>query len=91
MKKDAGLMKSYVQEAFDTLLSVEDGALAGPGERRSRCLPARAMMSMRRSTMTASRKIGFSGGTIEGPTHFSQLAPLDKAIFGRWRDSDRCG
>ncbi|UNK78235.1 hypothetical protein MNQ96_11635 [Sphingopyxis granuli] len=30
MKKDAGLMKSYVQEAFDTLLSVEDGALAGP-------------------------------------------------------------
>jgi len=32
--------------------------------------------------MTA-QKLGFKGGTIEGPTHFSQLAPLGEAVFGQ--------
>jgi hypothetical protein len=32
-----------------------------------------------------AKKLGFKGGTIEGPTHFSQFAPLGFAIWGaRW-------
>lgn len=30
-----------------------------------------------------AQKLGFKGGTIEGPTHFSQFAPLAHAIWGR--------
>jgi hypothetical protein len=29
-----------------------------------------------------ARKLGFQGGTIEGPTHFSQFAPLCVAVWG---------
>lgn len=32
-----------------------------------------------------AQKLGFKGGTIEGPTHFSQFAPLGFAMWGtRW-------
>lgn len=32
-----------------------------------------------------AQKLGFKGGTIEGPTHFSQFAPLGVAAWGtRW-------
>ncbi len=32
-----------------------------------------------------AQKLGFKGGTIEGPTHFSQFAPLCVALWGtRW-------
>jgi hypothetical protein len=32
-----------------------------------------------------AQKLGFKGGTIEGPTHFSQFAPLGFAVWGtRW-------
>jgi hypothetical protein len=32
-----------------------------------------------------AQKLGFKGGTIEGPTHFSQFAPLCYALWGdRW-------
>ena len=29
-----------------------------------------------------AEKVGFRGGAIEGPTHFSQLVPLAHAVFG---------
>jgi hypothetical protein len=29
-----------------------------------------------------AQKVGFQGGAIEGPTHFSQLVPLGHAVFG---------
>jgi len=29
-----------------------------------------------------AQKLGFKGGTIEGPTHFSQIAPLAVELFG---------
>ena len=29
-----------------------------------------------------AQKLGFKGGTIEGPTHFSQFAPLCVALWG---------
>jgi hypothetical protein len=31
---------------------------------------------------TTARKLGFKGGAIEGPTHFSQFAPLGVALWG---------
>ncbi len=35
-----------------------------------------------------AQKLGFKGGTIEGPTHFSQFAPLGFAAWGtRWFES----
>ncbi|MFB0610755.1 hypothetical protein [Aurantiacibacter poecillastricola] len=35
---------------------------------------------------TTAQKLGFSGGTIEGPTHFSQFEPLAEKLFGEaWR------
>jgi hypothetical protein len=35
-----------------------------------------------------AQKVGFQGGTIEGPTHFSQFVPLGHAIFGdEWFES----
>jgi hypothetical protein len=35
-----------------------------------------------------AQKLGFKGGTIEGPTHFSQFAPLGHALWGnRWFES----
>ncbi|MCW0199438.1 hypothetical protein [Sphingopyxis sp.] len=34
-----------------------------------------------------AQRLGFKGGTIEGPTHFSQFAPLAVAAWGpRWLD-----
>lgn len=30
-----------------------------------------------------AQKLGFQGGTIEGPTHFSQFAPLGEALWGQ--------
>lgn len=29
-----------------------------------------------------ARRLGFKGGTIEGPTHFSQFAPLGERLWG---------
>ena len=35
-----------------------------------------------------AQKLGFKGGTIEGPTHFSQFAPLAVAAWGtRWLET----
>ncbi len=35
---------------------------------------------------TTAQQLGFSGGTIEGPTHFSQFEPLAERLFGEaWR------
>ena len=37
-----------------------------------------------------AQKLGFKGATIEGPTHFSQFAPLGEAIWGRRWFEDGC-
>ena len=29
-----------------------------------------------------AKRLGFKGGTIEGPTHFSQFAPLGERLWG---------
>jgi hypothetical protein len=37
-----------------------------------------------------AQKLGFKGGTIEGPTHFSQFAPLGAALWGRQWFEEGC-
>jgi hypothetical protein len=37
-----------------------------------------------------AQKLGFKGGTIEGPTHFSQFAPLGEAAWGQRWFEDGC-
>jgi hypothetical protein len=68
---------------FDTVIKEEAGVLRGPPR-----LP-RQMLSEQDYAGHASihddataRELGFKGGTIEGPTHFSQFAPLACALWG---------
>jgi len=71
---------------FVTTIEMKDGVLNGPFR-----LP-RQMLAVQEYDGHASihddataQKLGFKGGTIEGPTHFSQFAPLGYAIWGdRW-------
>ncbi|MFI4936716.1 MAG: hypothetical protein ACHP7N_19100 [Caulobacterales bacterium] len=38
-----------------------------------------------------AQKLGFKGGAVEGPTHYSQFAPLGYAIWGqRWFEDGCC-
>ncbi|WP_174299729.1 hypothetical protein [Caulobacter sp. S45] len=69
--------------AFETPVHEVDGVLAGPLR-----MP-RQMLAVQEYDGHASihddetaRKLGFKGGTIEGPTHFSQFAPLGSAVWG---------
>ena len=60
-----------------------DGTLAGPWRRPVNLLRAQTYEAHAsiHDDATAQR-LGFRGGTIEGPTHFSQLTPLLLAAFG---------
>ena len=69
--------------AFETPIHESDGVLAGP------LRAPRQMLAVQEYDGHASihddetaRKLGFKGGTIEGPTHFSQFAPLGHAVWG---------
>ena len=72
--------------AFDTAIARRDNVLSGP------LRAPRQMLSVQVYDGHASihddataQKLGFKGGTIEGPTHFSQFAPLGCAVWGdRW-------
>ena len=37
-----------------------------------------------------AQKLGFQGGTIEGPTHFSQFAPLLRTVWGEPGSTHGC-
>jgi hypothetical protein len=75
-----------VQAPFDTAMDASDEVLTGP------LRAPRQMLSGQKYDSHASihddataLKLGFKGGTIEGPTHFSQFAPLGFAAWGaRW-------
>jgi len=75
-----------MQAAFDTPIQDTGGALTGP------LRSPRQMLATQEYDAHASihddataQKLGFKGGTIEGPTHFSQFVPLCVAIWGpRW-------
>jgi hypothetical protein len=71
---------------FETPIDASGEALIGP------LRAPRQMLSTQQYDAHASihddataQKLGFKGGTIEGPTHFSQFAPLCVAAWGvRW-------
>ncbi len=70
--------------AFDTIIETEGGALAGPWRQPRQMLAAQqydAHASIHDDA--TAQKLGFRGGTIEGPTHFSQFAPLAARQWGR--------
>jgi hypothetical protein len=71
---------------FDTKIEDNDEALVGPLRMPRQMLAQQqydSHVSIHDDKM--AQKLGFKGGTIEGPTHFSQFAPLCVAAWGeRW-------
>jgi len=72
------------EPAFKTELLERDNLLVGPWRSPKQMLHAQVYDSHAsiHDDVTA-QKLGFQGGTIEGPTHFSQFAPLGERIWGQ--------
>jgi hypothetical protein len=71
-------------KAFETIITETADALAGPWRRPHQMLHAQVYDSHASIHDDATaQKLGFQGGTIEGPTHFSQFAPLCEHLWGR--------
>jgi hypothetical protein len=75
--------------AFTTELIERDNLLVGPWRSPKQMLHAQVYDSHASIHDDATaKKLGFQGGTIEGPTHFSQFAPLGERIWGQqWFES----
>lgn len=73
-------------QAFDSLIEGNGEALAGPWRTPRQMLAAQEYDSHASIHDDATaQKLGFKGGTIEGPTHFSQFVPLCVSVWGtRW-------
>lgn len=70
--------------AFDAQITQTGGALIGPWRRPRQMLQAQTYDAHASIHDDATaQKLGFKGGTIEGPTHFSQFAPLCERQWGR--------
>lgn len=70
-------------KAFDTVIEETADGLAGPWRRPHQMLHAQVYDSHASIHDDATaQKLGFKGGTIEGPTHFSQFAPLGERLWG---------
>lgn len=78
-------------EPFDTPISEADDMLVGPYRRPAQMLSAQEYDDHASIHDDATaQQLGFKGGTIEGPTHFSQIVPLGVAIWGQRFLSDGC-
>ncbi len=78
-----------MQVAFNDPIEVREGVLTGAWRTPRQMLSAQTYEGHAsiHDDATAQR-LGFSRGTIEGPTHFSQFAPLCVAAWGfRWFES----
>jgi hypothetical protein len=71
---------------FDTAIVEQDGVLSGPVRAPRQMLAAQEYDGHTSIHDEATaQKLGFKSATIEGPTHFSQFAPLGFALWGeRW-------
>ena len=71
-------------KAFDTIITESADSLIGPWRRPQQMLHAQVydQHASIHDDATA-QKLGFQGGTIEGPTHFSQFAPLCERVWGK--------
>jgi hypothetical protein len=77
--------------AFDTPLETIGQVLAGPWRKPFNMLLEQSYdnhLSLHDDAM--AQKLGFKAGPIEGPTHFSQFAPLGEAIWGERFLSEGC-
>ncbi len=71
-------------KAFETTIVEAADSLAGPWCRPHQMLHAQTYDSHASIHDDATaQKLGFQGGTIEGPTHFSQFAPLCERLWGQ--------
>jgi hypothetical protein len=71
-------------KAFDIEIMESNGSLIGPWRQPKQMLNAQVYDSHGSIHDDATaQKLGFQGGTIEGPTHFSQYAPLCERIWGK--------
>jgi hypothetical protein len=71
-------------KAFDTIITESSDSLTGPWRRPHQMLHAQVYDSHASIHDDATaQKLGFQGGTIEGPTHFSQFAPLCERVWGK--------
>jgi len=69
--------------AFDTAITQQEGVLSGPYRSPKQMLAVQAYDGHASiHDDSTAQKLGFKGGTIEGPTHFSQFAPLGHAVWG---------
>src|SRR4051812_22540566 len=72
------------EPAFRTELSESGNLLVGPWRSPKQMLHAQVYDSHASIQDDATaQKLGFQGGTIEGPTHFSQFAPLCERLWGK--------
>jgi hypothetical protein len=73
-------------KAFDTPIAEVSRVLSGPKRAPKQMLAVQEYDGHASIHDDATaQKLGFKGGTIEGPTHFSQFAPLGFAVWGtRW-------
>jgi hypothetical protein len=71
-------------KAFETAITETPDSLTGPWRRPHQMLHAQTYDSHASIHDDATaQKLGFQGGTIEGPTHFSQFAPLCERLWGK--------
>src|ERR1700740_271155 len=64
-------------KAFETAITETNDSLTGPWRQPRQMLNAQVYDSHASIHDDATaQKLGFQGGTIEGPTHFSQFVPL---------------
>jgi len=71
-------------KAFETAITDTADALAGPWRQPHQMLNTQVYDSHASIHDDATaQKLGFQGGTIEGPTHFSQFAPLCERLWGK--------
>ncbi len=71
-------------KAFETNITETADSLTGPWRRPHQMLDAQVYDSHASIHDDATaQKLGFQGGTIEGPTHFSQFAPLCERLWGK--------
>ncbi len=78
-----------IVSAFDTEITETAEALIGPWRQPRQMLHAQVYDAHASIHDDATaQKLGFKGGTIEGPTHFSQFAPLGAKLWGQaWFES----
>jgi hypothetical protein len=68
---------------FDTKIEQTEAELVGPWRAPRQMLQAQSYDSHASiHDDTTAQKLGFQGGTIEGPTHFSQFVPLCVELWG---------